>query len=514
MRIHELLELVVPALGDRLLVSDADGSLTATGLGAGAARAGRWLAGRGDAHVLLLDTNSRAVPLALFGASRAGLPFTPLNYRLTDDRLAALLRRSVPAVAIVGDGVRERIGEIDGVTTVSRTDFLEAVEHGDAVDGTAGDASDVAVMLFTSGTTGEPKAAVLQHHHLSSYVLNTVEFAAAEPQEAALVSVPPYHVAGIAAVLSSAFAGRRIVYLDAFEPELWVSTAIAEAVTHAMVVPTMLGQILDELERRGSTAPDLRALSYGGGPMPLAVIERALEMLPHVAFVNAYGLTETASTVAILGPDDHREAIASDDPVVRRRLGSVGRPLPAVELTIRDAEGAEVAPGQRGEVWVRGAQVSGRYQTGAARPDSGRDGDDVTGDDGREDADWLRTRDAGEVDEAGFVYLHGRLDDIIVRGGENLSPGEIESVLMEHDAIEACAVVGIPDVRWGQRVVAVAVVRSGAVVDEAELQSLVRDRLRSTRTPERIQFRSDLPVSETGKLLRRVLRDELTALFG
>ncbi|MBX7068586.1 MAG: fatty acid--CoA ligase family protein, partial [Microthrixaceae bacterium] len=342
----------------------------------------------------------------------------------------------------------------------------------------------------------EPKAAVLRHLHLGSYVVTTVELSGADPAEAALVSVPPYHIAGISAALSSVYGGRRVVYLEAFDPSEWVRTVRDEAITHAMVVPTMLNRILDVIEADGLGLPSLRALSYGGGPMPLPVIERAVAMLPNVGFVNAYGLTETSSTIALLGPDDHHAAMSSADPAVRARLGSVGRPLPSVEITVRDDGGAEVTPGQVGELWVRGEQVSGEYR--------GRDGDD---------GGWFRTRDAVHVDDEGFLFVHGRLDDVIVRGGENLSPGEIESVLLEHDSVEEAAVVGIPDTEWGERVVAAVVAEAGAEVDEAALQEFVRGRLRSTKTPERIAVVDELPYNETGKLLRRVLRDELSAAF-
>lgn len=498
MDVHELLEAVAPALGDRPMVTDAAGSITAADLERGSAAIGAWLAASTPGQLVLVDVNSRAVPLALFGAATAGIPFTPVNYRLTDDRLRALLERTAPSIAVVGPGVAERIGSIDGVQLVTRQEFLDIASSGPAADITASSVDErntTAVLLFTSGTTGEPKAAILEHANLTSYVLSTVEFASSDEDEATVVSVPPYHIAGVSAVLTAMFSGRRIVYLESFDPASWVSAVLDERVTHAMVVPTMLGRILDEIDARGVGLPDLRTLSYGGGPMPLAVVERALTMLPGVAFVNAYGLTETASTIAILGPDDHREAFGSDDPAVRRRLASVGRPLDSVELSIRDPFGEPVGANERGEVWVRGGQVSGHYV--------GRE-DEVGRDEG-----WFRTRDSGEFDDDGYLFLHGRLDDVIVRGGENLSPGEIESVLIDHPAVEACAVVGVPDAEWGERVVAAVVLRPNAVATESELQDFVRSQLRSTKTPERIQFRSDLPMNETGKLLRRVLREEL-----
>jgi acyl-CoA synthetase (AMP-forming)/AMP-acid ligase II len=256
----------------------------------------------------------------------------------------------------------------------------------------------------------------------------------------------------------------------------------------------MLARIADALIDRPVALPALRALSYGGGKMPLPVIERAMRLLPHVAFTNAYGLTETSSTIALLGPDDHRAAFASDDLALRRRLASVGRPLPSVEVEVRDAEGRRVATGERGEFHVRGEQVAGEYLGHASR---------LTGD------GFFPTRDAGFVDAEGYLFLDGRLDDVIVRGGENLSPGEIEDVLREHAAVADCAVVGLPDEQWGEAVAAVVVLRPGAALRADALRDFVRARLRSSRAPERIEFRVALPYTDTGKLLRRQLKAEL-----
>jgi acyl-CoA synthetase (AMP-forming)/AMP-acid ligase II len=293
----------------------------------------------------------------------------------------------------------------------------------------------------------------------------------------------------VSAVLTGVYSGRRIVHLEAFTPEAWVDAAAAEGITHAMVVPTMLGRILDLLEKRGEGLPDLRALSYGGGRMPLPVIERALNLLPHVDFVNAYGLTETSSTIAVLGPDDHRMAIYSDDEAARRRLGSVGKPLPSLELQIRDPDGRVLPPGQAGEIYVRGEQVSGEYK--------GRKVTDAEG--------WFATNDGGWMDEEGYLFVEGRLDDVIVRGGENISPGEIEDVLRTHPRVADVAVLGAPDEQWGETVAAVIVPEGEAPAAE-DLAAFVRERLRSTKTPEVWRFEPALPYNDTGKLLRRQLK--------
>ncbi|MDE2043468.1 MAG: AMP-binding protein, partial [Alphaproteobacteria bacterium] len=311
-------------------------------------------------QIVYCGLNGAIVPQLLFGAGYAGLPFCPLNYRLPDEQLNALVARTAPALLVVADEMAARIGVHEGVTVMHVSAFEAAMCTAPEFDGYA--ENDTAVLLFTSGTTGAPKAAVLRHENLTSYILNTVDLLAAEADETALVSVPNYHIAGISAILSSVYGGRRIVYLSAFSPEDWVRTVDVERVTHAMLVPTMLDRVLDAAANAGSSLPSLRALSYGGGRMPEPVIARAMTALPHVGFVNAYGLTETSSTIALLGAEDHRTAFAATNPAVRRRLHSVGKPLPGIEIEIRGADGKSVlAAGESGEVYVRGAQVSGEY---------------------------------------------------------------------------------------------------------------------------------------------------------
>jgi fatty-acyl-CoA synthase len=495
-----LLQMAADGMSDRVAVGTLAAPMTMAELGEGSMRVGSFLAAQRGDRVGLIDLNSEAIPLTLFGAALAGKPFVPLNYRLTDDQLRSIVARIAPATIVVGEGIAARLGDLEDIVVVTRQELLAVARDAGQplADPYGGDPESIAVLLYTSGTTGEPKAAVLRHRNLASYILSTVEFAGAAPDEAALVSVPPYHIAGLSAVLSSTYAGRRIVYAETFEPASWVSLVRSERVTHAMVVPTMLNRILDVVDvvDHGGL-PSLRIVSYGGGPMPAEVIGRAMELLTGVDFVNAYGLTETSSTIALLGPEDHREAFASGDSAVRARLGSVGRPLPTVTVTIRGPGGEPLPTGQRGEIWVQGEQVSGEYLGAGAGAADG----------------WFHTRDAGHLDQAGFLYVHGRLDDVIVRGGENLSPGEIEAVLVEHPAVLAAAVVGVPDTEWGEKVVAAVILADGAHASEDELRNFVRARLRSTKTPERIQVRAELPFNETGKLLRRVLREELAAAF-
>ena len=495
MNLAMLLEMVADGAGDRLVLGRRADGLTGAQLLAAARRAAARFTASGASYVVLLDLNSEAVPVSLFGAALAGLPFVPVNYRLTDEQLAAILGRVTPGVVVAGDETASRIPADSGLTVIRRDELLAPLDGAaETPDLPWVEPDEIAVLLFTSGTTGEPKAAVLRHRHLVSYIIGSVEFLAAGEDEAQLISVPPYHIAGVSSILSSLYSGRRMIYLPGFEPEGWVDTVAAEGVTQAMVVPTMLGRILDCVDSSGRDLSSLRHLSYGGGRMPVETIERAMKVLPDVNFVNAYGLTETSSTICVLTPPDHRDAMASDDPAVRARLGSVGRPLPTVEVAIHDPEGQPVPVGTRGEVWVRGEQVSGEYLGRAGLSEDG----------------WFRTRDAGWLDADGFLFLDGRLDDVIVRGGENLSPGEIEDTLAAHPAVAEAAVVGVPDPEWGEAVAAAVGLEPGAAVTAEELQEWVRTRLRSTKSPKVIQFRPEMPYNETGKLLRRVIRSELS----
>ncbi|MDT0202694.1 AMP-binding protein [Nocardioides sp. AE5] len=484
-----LLELAAEGDPDRVAVTCAGVDVSYAGLRDRAAQMAGQIASVQSGAVAYLGANSPDAVALMFGSALAGVPYAPINYRWTDAQIAEAVGRIAPVV-VVSDSANEQ-----RISFAEQTMPLPAQADPAAV-ATPAEPEDPGVLLFTSGTSGTPKAAILRHRHLVPYVLETVEFLSADPEEAILVSVPPYHIAAVSSVLTSVYAGRRMVQLEAFTAESWVEVARSESVTQAMVVPTMLNRILDLVEADGHGLPALRHLSYGGGRMPASVVARTMELLPHVDLVNAYGLTETSSTITLLTPADHREAAASDDPAVRARLGSVGKALPSVEIQVRDADGAAVAAGEPGEIWVRGDQVSGEYLSHSAIDADG----------------WYPTRDHGCLDAEGFLFLQGRADDVIVRGGENLSPVEIEERLAAHGTVAEAAVIGVPDTEWGERVEAFVVPAEGAVIDPIELREWVRAELRSTRVPEAIHVRPELPYNETGKLLRRVLRSDLAAV--
>ena len=428
-----------------------------------------------------LSENNLLMPAALFGAAIAGVEFVPLNYRLSEEQLNMQLKRISPAILFTDQDIKCKGIKTIGITTLALDNKAELDNYNDD--------EAVAVELFTSGTTGEPKSAVLKHKNLMAYILGTVEFMSAGAEESVLLSVPPYHIAGIAAVLSSSYSGRKIVQLPNFSAEAWMRLVIKEKITNAFLVPTMLKRIVEKFDDKLSL-PSLKNVAYGGGKMPRSVIERAMKLLPHVNFTNAYGLTETSATICMLGPEDHRSAFNSSDALIKRRLSSAGRPIPSIELIIKNDEGNICLPEELGNVWVRGEQVSGEYKGIGSKLDS---------------EGWFPTKDRGFLDSDGYLFIDGRADDVIVRGGENISPGEIEDVVRTHPNVEDVAAVAVKDIEWGEAV-GLVIVASSPIEDD-EIIKLVRTKLRSSRVPSTIKYMDELPYNETGKLLRRVIRD-------
>lgn len=484
-----MLEMIESSFDDRHLIGAAnDSSWNGPRLAAEIRGRAATLVGR--SAVVYVGENHPLLPVAAFGAAWAGVPFVPINYRLADERIAELVGRHPNALVLTDASAVRRVA---GATLFD--DWLAVPLERDVA--AADDDDAVAVVLFTSGTTADPKAALLRHRHLMAYLLGSVDFAGADPTEAALIAVPPYHVAGVANMLSNLWSGRRLVYLPSFDADEWIATVERERVTHAMVVPTMLTRIVERLDavgaEPGGRLPSLSTLSYGGARLGERVVRRALELLPRTGFVNAYGLTETASTLSVLGPDDHRAAVDSDDPAVRARLGSAGRVLPSIEIEIRDEGGRPVAPGESGLVFVRGEQIAGEYSAGTVLDDEG----------------WFATRDRGRLDAEGYLFVEGRDDDTIIRGGENVAPAEIEDVLLARPEVREACVVGLPDDEWGQRIAAAVVLVDGAAESPDELREWVRSHLRGSKTPDVLVFRSSLPHTDTGKLLRRVVQREL-----
>jgi acyl-CoA synthetase (AMP-forming)/AMP-acid ligase II len=488
MGVAMLLETIASTMPERVLVGTRSDALTAGALAEIASGGVGVLAGA-DA-VGFVGVGGPAFPIALFASALAGIPFTPLNYRLPAAQIAELAAGlGKRPFLIVDPEYAESVRGVPGRTLTS-SEWLAVAAATEPTPPLDIDDERPAVVLYTSGTTSKPKGAVLRHSHLVSYVLQTVEFGSSSDDDAALISVPPYHVAGVGTILTNTFAGRRMVYLPNFAAPDWLDVVRAEGITQAMLVPTMLARIVEHLDGSPAELPTLRSVAYGGARMPRPVLERALISLPGTDFTNAYGLTETSSTIAVLGPDEHRDALTATDPAIRDRLASAGRLVPGVEGQIRDELGAVLETGETGQLWVRGDQVSGEY-LGAG---SMLDGDG-----------WFHTRDQGRFDGDGYLFISGRTDDTIIRGGENIAPAEIEDVLVLHPSVREVAVIGVSDDEWGARIVAVVVAEPGVQIGDGELKEYVRARLRGSRTPDDVVFRTELPHTPTGKLLRREL---------
>ena len=470
--------MVESGFDERILLGEESGSVTGADLGRLVRSGASTLTG--FSALVYVGENHGLLPVALFAAAWAGVPFVPVNYRLEDGQLNALVARQSGALVLADAATATRL--VTSSTVLTFDEWLTALPSEHLEVEAAFDDDAVAVILYTSGTTSEPKSALLRHRHLMAYLLGSVEFGGAEEEEAVLVAVPPYHIAGMANMLSNTFAGRRLVYLRAFDPSVWLETVRRQTITHAMVVPTMLARIVDSLNGELAAVPTLRSLSYGGAKISERVLRDALRLFPATGFVNAYGLTETASTIAVLGPEAHRAAVESDDPHIRRRLSSAGQVLPMVEIEIRGDDDRPVAVGESGIIYLRGEQISGEYSTGSLLDSQG----------------WFCTRDKGFIDAEEYLFIEGRADDTIIRGGENIAPAEIEEILLMHPSVAQVCVVGIADDTWGQRIVAAVVLRSDQSASEEELRDLVREHLRGSKTPERIIFRTELPHTETG----------------
>lgn len=486
--VFDMSESTIP---DRVILGPRGDGLTVREVVDRGRRVREALADRAIGSIAYVGVNAVELPQIAYGSLLAGVPFAPLNYRLPVGQLADLIVQ-LPSPMVVADRrYADALRAVLDAEVVEPASFLtDALSREPGPDGVIDD-DETALILFTSGTTSKPKGVALSHHHLSSYLFNTVEFAAADDEDGTLISTPPYHIAGMGAMLSNFYAGRRMNYLPAFSAEEWTELVARDGITNVMLVPTMLARIVDHLTMHPADLSRLRTIAYGGAKMPLPLIERALQLLPDIDFVNAYGLTETSSTIALLGPEDHRAALA--DPAHRVRLTSVGRPVPGVEVSIRDAAGAEVREGAEGILWVRGSQVSGKY---------------INSSGGTNENGWFITGDRASLQDD-YLYVAGRGDDMIIRGGENISPAEIEDILHELDAIEEVAVIGMPDEEWGELICAVVVVRPDADLSEEDVVSHSRARLRGSKTPDKVVFIEQLPRTHTGKLVRRDLKSTL-----
>ncbi|HVM53798.1 MAG TPA: AMP-binding protein [Acidimicrobiales bacterium] len=504
----DLPSMIVPE-GTALV--DAEGPIDYETLRARVAGTAGLLAGLGVGpgdRVGILSTNRAAVVEALFATAALGATVVPMNYRAKPDELRHLLADSGARVLFAeqryaGDVAAVRPASLAEVVVLDDADGYPAARDAAEPDLDIADVDDdeVAILLYTSGTTSMPKGVMLTHGALTGYVMGANDAADGTTEGTSLLSAPLYHVAGVTSLLNALYTGRPTVLLPQFEPAAWLAAVAEHRVTHAFLVPTMLARLLEDPALERADLSSLEQVTYGAAPMPAPVIRRALERFPSsVRWSGAYGQTETTATVAVLGPDDHD--LSGDPAEVEAklaRLASVGRPLEDVELRVVDPDGNPLGPGEVGEVQLRTFR-SMRGYWGAEEKTR------VTVD----DEGWVHTGDVGHLDADGYLFLTGRAGDLIIRGGENVAPAEVEAVLYEHPDVLEAGVVGMPDETWGERVAAVVALREGAAATAEDLVAFCAGRLASFKRPERVVVVDELPRTSTGKVVRR----DLTGLVG
>ncbi len=462
--------------------------------------------GKGD-RVAAMQTNCHHLIELYFASAQLDAIYVPINFRAKEDELATMLgiarpdllflgERYLPLVPADGSLTAERIVMLDAPATNGgyAYDDLLANADPDQLHFPEDDEEATTVIMFTSGTTSVPKGAQLTHDSFATFLLTNVEPADPDVEETNLLTVPMYHVAGLQGALAAIFGGRTLVVMPQFDPEGWMSLVSEHRADRAMLVPTMLKMVMDHPNFSDFDLSSLSVITYGAAPMPLPVIRQAIDRFPGTRFINAFGQTETASTITMLPPDDHDLTGTAEEVETKlRRLTSIGLPLDDVEVMIVTEDGDPVGGGEVGEIVARGPRMMTGYwgQEDATR-------DTLKG-------GWLYTGDLAWQDEDGYIYLAGRARDFIKRGGEMVSPEEVELTLSEHPGVAESAVIGVPDIQWGEEVRAVVVAANQAVTEQ-DLIDFCRDRLAGYKRPRSVVFVDELPRNVMGKVLKRDLR--------
>jgi len=465
---------------------------------------------KGD-RVATLQVNTNQCVEAYFTAARIGAIYVPLNFRAKGNELAYMLNSSEANTLLVGERYIDLVNsikpELASVKTFISVDSQQEgmLYYEDMIASSTAeeifteiDDDDTTILMYTAGTTGFPKGVMLSHNSFAIYVLENVSPADPEVEEKNILTVPLYHVAGIQAMMAAIYGGRTLVMERQFDPKEWMELVEAEKVGRAMMVPTMLKQLLDHPDFSKHDLSSLQVITYGAAPMPLEVIKRAVDIFPGVSFINAFGQTETASTITTLSPEDHNIVGTEEEKEKKlKRLSSIGKPMPDVEMKIFDEEGNELPSGGVGEIMARGPRVMSGYWKDQEKTEKTIDKDG-----------WVHTGDMGYVDEEGYFFLAGRATDMIIRAGENISPEEVEAVLHAHPKLEEVAVIGVPDAEWGEVPMAVAVLKQGETATPEELMEYCRANLASFKRPRSVVFADELPRNPMGKVLKRVLREQ------
>ncbi len=446
--------------------------------------------------------------LELYHAAYLGAGvINPLNLRLAGKELDYIVRDSGTEVVFVDQHFAEMfdkamkasgdspirktvlIGEGDGPCDLRYEDLLASATPEIPSEP---EEDDPVVLMYTGGTTGLPKGVLVsQRAEMLNCYHCAMAFSRFKETEVSLMQTPMFHAASMVGVLATPFSGGTIVTLPMFEPGVVLDLIEKHSVTSTTMVPTMIGMMVNHPEFRPERIQSLEALTYGASPMPSALLDRLLEMLPDLELYQGYGMTESSSVLTVLGNEEHRIGGA--------RLRSVGRPVQGVILSIQDEEGNLLPTGERGEVCAKGGNYMTAYWNKTeATEEAFRGG-------------WYHTGDAGYLDEGGYLFLVDRVKDMIVSGGENVYSSEVENAISGHPAVLQVAVIGIPDETWGEAVHAIVVPQPGVEITETTAEEIIafaRESIAGYKVPKSIDFRQEpLPLSGAMKVLKRELRE-------
>jgi acyl-CoA synthetase (AMP-forming)/AMP-acid ligase II len=458
-------------------------------------------------RVAILAENCPAYVDCYYGVPAAGLALTLLNYRLAPRELAYIIGNSEPSILVVEakylPAIRqirdqipsvERILLIDGEAEDTES-FAAFRDGGAAVEPARRPAEDdLCWLLYTSGTTGLPKGAMLSHRNLLAGVFNSLGAWETGPAEVCMFTFPMFHVAGYVMPMHH-LRGFPVVLMRNFDPPTLLATVERYRVTNTSMAPTMVAMLLEDPRTADYDLTSLTRLGYGAAAMPGEVLRRARARWPRLRFATGFGMTELSGNVMTMGSADHDRAAEQGLEILR----SVGRQMPLARVRVIDEAGADAPPGVAGEILVKGDQVlSGYWRNPAATAGSFTDG-------------WFHTGDVGRWDEDGYLYIVDRKKDMILTGGENVYPREVEEVLYRHPAVVEAAVIGAPDPKWGEKVVAVVCARAGHGVTGADIVAFCREEIAGYKRPRHVVFVDALPKNASGKVLKRELRDQIAA---
>ena len=451
-------------------------------------------------RIAVLDLNHPSCLELTLACAQIGTANAVVNFRLAPPEIVYVINDAKARLLFVGPEfagavtqLKPQLPTIERVISIGgANDEYEpwlAAQVPDARVHPAG-RSDCFVQLYTSGTTGFPKGAMLTHHGMLAHARNVALTQQMDGHSRVQVAMPLFHVGGTSYSLVAWSAGAPIHMMRLPDPAAALAMLEQEKITHTFYVPALMAAMTQVPGADQHDYSSLKALSYGASPMPLPVMRACLKLFPKGTMQQVYGMTEQSGVVTILGPEDH------ENPAVAHRLVSAGKAIHGVEIQIREpGTGQPVPTGQPGEIWVRSEQVMAGYW---GKPEATAAAITTDG--------WYRSGDGGHIDADGYVYVTDRIKDMIISGGENIYPAEIERVLAEHPALADVAVIGVPDERWGEAPKAVVVLRAGANVEPNELVAWCRERLAGYKVPKTVDVVAELPRNPTGKILKRELR--------